>query len=130
MQAERTPYSDKLYILYLGDDGDRLTHFCELLAWLPKELPIIGLKGNADPERLRRLQSLLTVRRLKIAWRIILLTGVPRKDIEILKEQSTAIIYPDTHMLFFPSDNSTIPMEQFDDILIKLQEIIYGKQDI
>lgn len=94
---------------------------------MPKELPVIGLKGNADPERLRRLQSLLTVRRLKIAWRIILLTGVPREDIEILKEQSTAIIYPDTHTLFFPSDNSVIPMEQFDDILIKLQELIYGK---
>lgn len=127
MQAEITPYSDKWYILYLGNDGNRFNQFCELMSWLPKELPVIGLKGNADPERLRRLQSLLTVRRLKIAWRIILLTGVPREDIEILKEQSTAIIYPDTHTLFFPSDNSVIPMEQFDDILIKLQELIYGK---
>lgn len=130
MQADnRTPYSDKPYILYLGDDGYRFMKFCELMHRLPNNLPVIGIKCNSDPDNRRRLQTIMAIRRLKIDWRIILLTPVPREDVLILMDQAVATICPDLYNACF-QDGMIIDIRDVDKMESKLSEVIYGKQDI
>jgi hypothetical protein len=123
-------------ILYFGTEGTRFIAALEMMHRLDPKLPVRMIKVNADPDRQHRLQSLVAVRKFKLNWRVILMTGVPPEDVEILKNHSIGIIYPDEYTIYFyrplpdGSEETVYNLTDVDKIEAKLREILYGKQDI
>lgn len=131
------PEKYKNSILYFGDEGTRFMAALEMMHRLDRKIPVLMIKVNADEDRGRRIQSLLAVRKLDINWRVILMTGVPREDIETLKTHALGIIYPDLYTVSFEypiSDDkheaTTFKFDDIEGIENTLRKIINGKQDI
>lgn len=118
-------------ILYLGDEGPRFMVALNLMHRLDRTLPVKMIKVNADEDRAHRLQSLVAVRKLKLSWRVILMTGVPPEDVDALKNHSLAIIYPDVYTIYFHrpdgSEETVYNLTDVDMIEKKIREILYGE---
>lgn len=116
-------------ILYLGDEGPRFMVALNLMHRLDRTLPVLMVKVNVDENRSHRLQSLVAVRKLKLSWRVILMTGVPPEDVDVLKNHSLAIIYPDVYTIYFhrPAEETVYNLTDVDMIEKKIREILYGE---
>jgi len=98
---EVTPYTGHKYLLFLGNDDDRFMLLCDLMHALPDTSSVFALKVNCDPDSNRRRAAVARVKTLKLYHVIILLTGVPDDDIELLKRDALGIIDKDSYYLRF-----------------------------
>lgn len=120
---EITPYTGIKYIVYLGDDGDRFKTFCEMVDAICEKVPIRFIRVNCDNDRKRRLDALMTLRRLKLLDTIILLTHMSPYYIDVLTRQAVAVIHPDSYDVVFNRDGTRIPMTDIKGIYNKLMEV-------
>lgn len=124
-------------ILYLGDEGIRFLAALEMMHRLDRKLPVIMIKVNADPDRSNRIGSMNAIRHLNLNWRVILMTGVPDEDIDVLKNHALGIIYPDLYTISFQYPLSDMEQEvhvhhmtDIDSIEKSIRVMLSARQDI